>query len=117
MQESDEEGGDHHHAGDEDKLTQAAVRKLATHIVLIADKGGGDIALAEQIAETQAVKFQARQQGVSGKGSVVFLLDPANMTESSSHPHLRKAQVPPNTRGSRSERGDDCPQPRADRQE
>lgn len=82
-------------ANPEDMLTQAARRLISTHTVFIADKGGPDQALAEQIAGTKAGKFQCNDSGISmGKGSVLLLLDPGNMTESSSHPHLRKAQIP-----------------------
>ena len=56
--------------------------------------GGGDLALAEQLAKTAAGKFQVKDHGISsGKGNVLLIVDPANMTESSSHPHLRKGQV------------------------
>ena len=79
----------------EDKLGQAVSRLISTHIVFMADKGGADSALAQQLSETQALKFQAKDRNIpAGKGCCLIIVDPANMTESTSHPHLRKAQVP-----------------------
>ena len=78
----------------EDKLTQAAARLISTHVTLIPDKGGSDGAMAEQVAATVAGSYQIKEHGIQmGKGSVLLIMDPANMTESSSHPHLRKCQV------------------------
>ena len=79
----------------EDQLTQCAARLIQTHAAFIPDKGGADGILAEQIARTAAGAFQCKEQGiVEGKGSVLLIVDPASMAESSSHPHLRKAQIP-----------------------
>eukprot|EP00969_Alexandrium_andersonii_P354296 15441850-Alexandrium_andersonii.AAC.1 len=78
----------------DDKLTQAAARLINTHVALIPDKGGADGSLAEAVAATKAGSFLCKDHGISpGRGSVLLILDPASMTESSSHPHLRKAQV------------------------
>ncbi len=78
----------------DDKLTAAAARLINTHVSLIPDKGGADGTLAEAIAATKAGSYLLKDTGTPiGKGSVMMIVDPANMTESSSHQHLRMAQV------------------------
>ena len=69
---------------------KAVIRLVDSHIVLIADKGGPDSVLAEKIAETVACKFSVAAEGFAGKGHVLLNLDPANIGESTAHPHLRK---------------------------
>ena len=82
--------------GPDDKLTMAVARLINTHIVLMPDTGGTDKALGECIAATKAGSWLAAENGCSnGKGNVLIIMDPANMTESSSHPHLRRAQIKP----------------------
>ncbi len=91
---------DDDHASDnhpDDQFTQHCARLINTHIALIADKGGSDKALGESIARTTAGKYTCNDHQIpAGKGSVLIVVDPANMTESSAHPHLRKAQIPTN---------------------
>lgn len=91
----DDEDEDDSSMPTEDKLTAAAARLINTHITLIADKGGADMQLGETIANTRAGSYQGTAHKIPvGKGNTLIIVDPANMTESSSHPHLRKAQIP-----------------------
>jgi hypothetical protein len=90
----DEDAEEDQEMTEEDRLTQAAARLISTHVTFIADTGGGDSQLAEKVAATAAGSYQCKEHGVPmGKGTVLMLFDPANMTETTSHPHLRKAQV------------------------
>ena len=68
---------------------KAVVRLIDSHIVLIPDKGGPDLVLAEAIAQTAACKYSVAAEGYAGKGHVLINVDPSNIGESSSHPHLR----------------------------
>lgn len=73
-----------------DPLTEAARRLLATHIQLIADGGGSDSALADELAESNACRYLPAEHGESGHSYVHVIFDTANCGESSAHPHLRK---------------------------
>ena len=72
------------------KFDKAVIRLVDSHIVLIADKGGSDLALAQKVAETAACKYSAASQGMAGKAYTLLNLDPSNIGESTAHPHLRK---------------------------
>lgn len=77
-------------AREEDPARRDARRVLQCHVQFVTDMGGTDKALAAAIAETAAGRYQVKEAGCQGKGYVLVVYDPANLGESTSHPHLRK---------------------------
>ena len=74
-----------------DPVLDAARRLLMTQVQLLADTGGSDATLAEELADTRACKFKPCEHGFhDGRGYVFIIFDASNHGESSAHPHLRK---------------------------